>query len=281
MRWAARQHGVVTARQLAAAGLTADAVRYRVKRGRLTRLHRGVYLAALPAQFTAEMAAVLACGAAAVLSHHAAAGVWGIRPLHPGPIDVTLARGQARKRRGIRVHRAADLARTSHYGIPITTPARTLLDIAAEVTPGDLARAVEQAQVLRLVTFDALAHAPNGHRGGGALSQALADGHPASMTRSEAEARLLALIRAAGLPAPRTNTRVGGYEVDFLWPQQRLIVEVDGFAFHSTRRAFERDRLKDAVLQAAGHRVMRVTWRQIAGTAEAVIARLAAALARS
>jgi very-short-patch-repair endonuclease len=103
-------------------------------------------------------------------------------------------------------------------------------------------------------------------------------GNPA-FTRSEAERRLLALIRAAGLPPPRTNVHVGPYEVDFLWPAHRLVVEVDGFAFHSSRAAFERDRRRDADLQARGLRVTRVTWRQLEREPHAVVARLAAALA--
>jgi very-short-patch-repair endonuclease len=285
IRLAARQHAVVTSAQLAAAGLSPTAIHHRVAQGRLTRLHRGVYLvAALPAQFTAEMAAVLACGDAAVLSHHAAAALWGIRrPCH-GPVDVTVIAGQARQRRGIRVHRATNLDHTRHHGIPVTTPARTLLDLAPHLPPTELDRAVEQAQVHGLATpttLHALVATQAGHQGIGALAATLHAGHRPSLTRSEAEARLLALIRAARLPAPITNTRVRGHEVDLLWAEQRLIVEVDGFAFHSTRQAFERDRLRDAELQAAGYRVMRVTWRQIAATPEAVIARLAAALAVS
>jgi very-short-patch-repair endonuclease len=103
--------------------------------------------------------------------------------------------------------------------------------------------------------------------------------HPPSLTRSEAERRLLSLIRDAGLPAPRTNVRIGPYEVDMLWPAARLIVEVDGYAYHASRAAFERDRARDAELQARGYRVIRITWRQIEATAHAVVARLAAALA--
>ncbi len=163
---------------------------------------------------------------------------------------------------------------TRHFGIPITTPARTLLDLAPLLAQHDLDRAVEEAQVRGLVKPEALAGAPHG-----ALRRAARD--DASMTRSEAEARLLALIRVADLPEPLTNARIEGFEVDVAWPEQRLIVEVDGFAFHSTRAAFERDRLRDQALQAAGWRVMRITWRQIAETAEAVVARIAAALALS
>jgi very-short-patch-repair endonuclease len=274
-RIARRQHGVVTSAQLAAAGLSPTAIRYRVKHGRLRRLHQGVYLfSSLPAQFTAEMAAVLACGDHAALSHHAAAALWRFRPKQDGAIDVTVGQGRARPRSGIQVHRAVDLPVTRHHGIPITTPMRTLVDLAPLLAQHELDRAVEEAQVRGLVKPEALTSAP--HR-----ALRLTAREDASMTRSEAEQRLLALVRAADLAPPHTNVRVEGFEVDMAWPEQRLIVEVDGFAFHSTRAAFERDRLRDQALQAAGWRVMRITWRQIADTPEAVVARVAAALAFS
>jgi very-short-patch-repair endonuclease len=152
------------------------------------------------------------------------------------------------------------------------TPARTLLDLATRLTPHDLERAVNEALVLRLTTPRDLILLG---RRSSALEAALTN-EPA-LTRSEAEARLLALIRAARLPPPRTNVKVTRYEVDFLWPGERLIVEVDGFAFHSSRAAFERDRTRDADLQAAGYRVTRVTWRQLIREPEAVVARVAGA----
>jgi very-short-patch-repair endonuclease len=138
-------------------------------------------------------------------------------------------------------------------------------DLAPLVSERDRDRAVEQAIILRLPGRDAL--------------EALQE--QPSLTRSEAEARLLELIRAAELPRPLTNVRVHGYEVDLYWPAHGLVLEVDGFAYHSNRAAFERDRLRDARLQAHGVRVSRVTWRQIAGTPEAVLARLAGALAQN
>ncbi len=140
---------------------------------------------------------------------------------------------------------------------------------------------VEEAQVrglvLRSELHAAVEESPGKH--GVALLRALLDNRPAS-TRSEAELRLLARLRAADMPPSDVNTRVGRYEVDLLWRPQRLIVEVDGFAYHAHRAAFERDRLRDAELQAAGYRVIRVTWRQLESRPEAVIARLAQALAR-
>jgi very-short-patch-repair endonuclease len=277
MALAARQHNVVTFEQLVALGFDMKWVSRRLRDGRLTRLHRGVYLAApLPAQFTPEMAAVLACGDAAVLSHHSAAALYEIRPRAEGNPHVTVAGRRARKREGIHVHRARTLEATHRHGIPVTTPARTLLDLATVLPRRPFERAVEEAQLRRLVTADTLRNTPTGHHGTKALHEALA--HEPRLTRSEAEAELLRLIRAAGLPIPLTNARVGRYEVDFLWPDHGLVVEMDGFAYHSSRHAFERDRLRDAELQAIGLRVVRVTWRQLAEP-EALIARLAAALA--
>jgi very-short-patch-repair endonuclease len=281
MALARRQHGVVTSAQLADAGLSPRAVAHRVARGRLKRLHHGVYLvASLPASLTFEMAAVLACPPPAGLSHHSGAALWGLRPRLPGDIDVTVLGGTPRPRPGIRVHRARNLELIARHQISVTTPARTLLDLAPLLPRAQFDRALEEAQVQRLVTLRAIEAAiQRGHPGAGRVRKALQRLTDPALTRSEAEARLLDLIRAADLPAPRTNVQVLGYEVDLLWPDNRLIVEVDGYAFHSTRQAFERDRLRDARLQAAGYAVIRVTWRQIVETPHAVAALVAAALA--
>jgi very-short-patch-repair endonuclease len=282
MAIAARRHGVVTLAELEAAGLGRGAVAHRVAEGRLRRLHRGVYLVGpLHGPRTKEVAAVLACGESAVLSHGSAAALWGMVPVWRGVPHVTVVGGQPRPS-GVRVHRVRrlhvpDVARRE--GVPVTAPGRTLLDLATVLPQSDLDRAVEEAQVQRLVsraTLTALLARSRGHRGVGALGAALLS-EPA-LTRSEAEARMLAMIRSADLPAPRTNASLHGHEVDLLWPDQRLVLEIDGFAFHSTREAFERDRRRDAQLHAHGYRVMRVTWRQIVEEPEAVIARLAAAL---
>ena len=264
---ARRQHGVVATRQLAAAGVGESGIRHRVRKGRLVRLHRGVYLVApLPAPLTREMAALLACGDQAALSHHSAAAVWGFRPPHQGDVHVTVERGRAASRPGIRVHRTLSLNAAIHQGLTLTTPAQTLADLATTLTDHELDRAVEQALILRLTTHDELA-------GTARLRRALRT-EPA-LTRSEAERRLLDLTRAARIPRPAANTRVGRHEVDLLWTAQRLVVEVDGYAFHGSRHAFERDRRRDADLVAAGYRVIRFTWRQITREPEAVVARLA------
>jgi very-short-patch-repair endonuclease len=228
----------------------------------------------LTGPWTREMAAVLACGDGAFLSHHPAGSLWAIRRAWHGPIDVTVPR-HPRPGPEITIHRARLDARDTRRrdGVPVTSPARTLLDLASVLPERDLARAVEQAQVLRLVTPQELAQiAGRGRPGSAALHAVLEAQHEPSLTRSEAEARMLELIRAAGLPAPETNVKVLGHEVDFLWREQKLIVEVDGFAYHSSRQAFERDRRRDARLQAAGFRVIRVTYLQIVDDPASVVA---------
>jgi very-short-patch-repair endonuclease len=231
------------------------------------------------------MAAVLACGGGAVISHHTAAYRWQLLP-YPAqqrPVDITVAGRYPGRRAGIKVHRVVSLDRRDFWvrdAIPITTPARTLLDLAAVASPDELDRAFAEAQVLRLVDArgieDQLERNPA--RAGVRALRALIDAPPAP-TRSEAERRFLRLIRAAGLPEPRVNARVGRYQVDFLWPEHRLAVEIDGYTYHANHRAFERDRDRDAALAAAGYLVLRVTWRHLTRQPERVAARVAAALA--
>ena len=256
---AARQHGVVTTAQLLDAGVGRRAIARRVARGWLVPLHRGVYqVGPVAARYGAEMAAVLACGDGAVLSHQAAAAIWGFGR-RDRVVHVTVE-GQARRgRAGVRVHRTLSLDAAVRDGLPLTTPARTLKDLARVLSPHRLDRAQEQAHVLGLVIPD--------------------DAGEPEFTRSEAERRLKALCRAAGLPLPRTNARVAGWEVDAFWPAQRLIVEVDGWTYHRTRQAFERDRRKDAALQAAGYRVIRITGRRLTTEPYAVTAQLTLLLA--
>jgi very-short-patch-repair endonuclease len=227
------------------------------------------------------MAAVLAVGDGALASHESAGRLWSIRPRSADPTEVTVVGRDARGPQAVRVHRVRQLHpadATRHEGVPVTSPARTLLDLAAILPPKELARAIDEAMVNRLVTAHSLneqfSRYPR-HRGVTSLKQATTT-QPAH-TRSEAERRLLELIRAARLPEPRTNARVGPYEVDFLWPEASLVVEVDGYAFHSTRSAFERDRRRDADLQTAGCRVLRVTWKQIEDEPEALVASVAVA----
>lgn len=285
---AARQHGVVTRRQLIEAGVPAHRVDRRVNARRLRTVHAGVYLVGpLEAPRAREMAAALACGPGGVVSHGSAAWLWGQagagRPA-PAPPHV-IARGADCRRGGIVVHRILTLRAdesTRLDGIPVTTPARTLLDLAATMTSRELERALAETIALRLARPKGIRAVLDRHPrspGAGVLRGLLDAGEAPARTRSEAEERLLALVREAGLPMPLVNARVEGFEVDFLWPDARLVVEVDGHAFHGSTPAVERDRRRDARLLAAGYRVLRLTWSQIHDEPLPTLAALVRALA--
>jgi very-short-patch-repair endonuclease len=283
---AGRQRGVVTRAQLLRIGLTAGAIDHRLASARLHAIYRGVYLVghAVPVEGARELAAVLACGRGAVLSHRSAASLWRLVPNAATTIDITVVGRKCASRRGIRVHCVAALGRRDVRklgGIPVTAPARTILDLAAVVPPRELVRAVAEADTRRLAPraqlLSLLARA-GARPGVGVLRSLLDRDAKPALTRSEAEERLLALIRSAELPEPELNVRIGRHEVDFLWRDRGLVVEVDGFRYHSSRDAFERDRLRDAELGPQGFTVMRITWRQIVGSPEAVVARIAMAL---
>ncbi len=292
---AARQHGVVTRAQLGEAGVAPHLVDWRMSRGRLRRVHRGVFLVGpVEVPRAREMAAALACGPAAVVSHRSGASLWGLidgraRPAQAEVIDPV---GDCR-RPGITVHHIRTLRReevTRLEGIRVTTPERTLYDLAGVASARELERWVAEALARGLTRERRIQRLLERHpRGPGSrlLRDLLDEGAPAR-TRSEAEERFLALVRTAGLPRPEVNVRVAGLEVDvhaaglevdFLWRAARLVVEVDGRAYHGRGRAFERDRLRDATLAAVGLRVVRVTWGQLTREPLAVVARVAGALA--
>jgi hypothetical protein len=266
------QWGVVSLAQLRGLGLGERAVQQRAQVGRVRRVHRGVY-AVGHAPLRREgrwLAAVLACGEGAVLSHVSAAAHWGLLQIDATLIEVTTPvsrRGTA----GVRRHRSRSLiARdtTNHQGIPVTTVPRTLLDLAASIPAHRLERALAQAERLQLYDHRAiedLIARSNGHRGRTLLTQATAV--EPKFTRSELEAWFLALVREIELPEPLVNETLSApdhprLEVDFCWPSQRLIVELDGWDTHHTRAAFEQDRRRDAALQSAGWRVLRFTRRE-------------------
>jgi very-short-patch-repair endonuclease len=279
------QHGNVSRAQLLVVGFGSRAIAGRIARGHLHARHRGVYRVGhtAPLPLTREMAAVLACGELAVLSHGSAAAAWGLVPDENGTVHVTVVDGVGHRRPGIRAHRSTLVREEVAYlqRIPITSPARTLLDLAADVPTAMLERALEDARRRRLVTKRSLDAAISSGRPGAPTLRALMQSeHGPALTRSAAEERLVDLIRAAALPAPEHNVRIGPYELDVVWREARLVVEIDGFAYHSSRQAFERDRRRDATLAATGWTVIRVTWRQLEEEPAAVIARLAAALAK-
>ncbi len=287
---AARQHGLVARVQLLAAGVPAHVIDRRLARGRIDAVHRGVYrVSPAPLPYERQMAALLTCGASAVVSHRSAALLWKLLPGSPGdaPVDVTVPRRHPASLRGLLVHRVSCLPAdevTLVEGIRATVPARTLLDLARNGDPRELEQAVAQADRTGLTTRADLARLATRHphrRGVMAIRALLAAGAEPAFTRSEAETCFLALVRKAQLPAPAVNVALRGYEVDFFWRAEGLVVEIDGFAFHSSPAAFERDRRRDAVLAAAGFRVLRITWRQIAREPQALLVRLAQALVQA
>jgi very-short-patch-repair endonuclease len=285
---ASAQRGRVSRVQLLAAGIPRDAILRRLAAGHLIRLQCGVYAVGHRSDVPLgrETAALLACRDGAVLSHHTAAELWGLRPPGSGDglVHITL-RGNGRTRvPTAKVHRtrlldAQDVSIRER--LPVTSPARALLDIAELLTPRELERALDEALVTRIVRpaqIHELLGRAHGRAGTPLLRALLARQTGTTRTRSEAEERFIALLRSARLPEPEVNVRVHGYEVDFLWRSVRLVVEIDGYKFHSSRAAFERDRQKDAQLQASGLATMRVTWLQMEDEPYAVIARLARAL---
>jgi very-short-patch-repair endonuclease len=268
---AERQYGVLSAAQLYALGFSKDWVAGRVASGWLHPLHRGVYAVGhRRLEMRGHwMAAVLACGEAAVLSHTDAAALWLIvSQRQPGPIDVTLrTRAGRRRRAGIRVHRPRylpDDELTICRAIPSTTPPRTILDLAGTFSARRLERAIDEGDRLGLVVPDDLMELLRRHRGhpGARRLRGVLARHRigTTVTRSELEERFLALCRKRHLPQPEVNVPLLDYVVDFLWREASLIVEVDGRASHGTRRAFQADRDRDGRLAVAGYRVLRFTW---------------------
>ncbi|MGI8749383.1 MAG: type IV toxin-antitoxin system AbiEi family antitoxin domain-containing protein [Thermoleophilaceae bacterium] len=286
-RIASRQRGIISRAQLLAAGLTPDAIALRLRRGRLHSLHRGVYAVGHPhlAPLAREQAALLACGDGALLSTRTAAALWGFVAPRGGPVDVTVFGRERTVRPGIRAHRARALApddSTLRHGLALTGALRTLLDLAEVATLEEVEEAVGKARVARWVTPESLlayADAATGHHGAGALKAVASQAKAEGFTRSKAERKLLELVRVARLPMPETNVVLFGRERDAVWREQEVVVEVDGWAFHSDRPAFERDKLRDGELAPHGWRTVPVTWGQLTESPYVVVARLSAALA--
>ena len=265
---AERQHGLVSRPQLLELGLGRRAIEHRLELGRLEPVHRGVYTIGhrLLARDGRWMAAVLACGPGAVLSYHSAAALWGLR--QSDRLEVTTRTAHCLQER-VTVHRSTLRGdeRTRHRGIPTTTVPRTLLDLSAVLKPADLRGALRQAEQLRLTDPLSLRDLVDRYprRAGVATVRALLDEARLGLNviRSELEERFQAFLIKTRLPLPKTNQRIEGYEVDCVWPEHGLIVELDGHASHSPTHAFESDRARDSRLQAAGWQVIRVTWRQL------------------
>lgn len=278
---AASQYGVVTTAQLVAVGLSRAAISKRARAGRLHRLHQGVYAVGHRDRRAEScwMAAVLACGPGAVLSHEAAACLWRLLRWEGGPVDVSVPSKNGRsRRRGIRIHYAGSLASrggstlSTHglqnraarlvavrHRIPVTSPARTLRDIERTLPPFLVRKATRQAEYLGLP-----------------LAGIATDG-----TRSDLEGAFLELCRHHRLPAPEVNVKIGRWTVDFLWREQRLAVETDSYAAHRGRIAFQEDRARELELRRAGFAVHRFSELQLEAEPALVAADLAAALRRA
>jgi uncharacterized protein DUF559 len=271
-RLAAGQEAMVSTAQMRELGITDRAVEVRARRGGLHRVHQGVYIVGVRRMTPMGRlwAAVLACGGpdAAVISHDTAAVVHAMRERWPTRVDViTLRRSGSTP--AIRVHTSVNLDADRDVirrgGLPVTTPSRTLVDQAPHLTDHALERACHEAafrEILDLAEIDRLlAGNPRGSRAlRRAVAAVTADGP--QITRSELENLFLALLAEHGLPRPLVNAPLLGYTVDFLWPDRRLVVETDG-RHHLRPAVFESDRERDALLQLHGHRVIRVTWRQL------------------
>lgn len=286
---AGEQHGRIAIWQLRRCGLNDSAVARRVRSGRLHRVHRGVYAVGhaaetLQGQF---MAAVLACGPGTVLSHFAAAAHHGLARWWDGRLpDVTVRDSHTRQIEGIVVHRSRTLDRRDIWrrdGINVTSPARTALDFAASARPAELRRLVRQGYVDRLlnvrVLLDVLARSGK-HPGAPSLRAIVTEGH--APTRSELEDLLLDLIAAAGIDRPETNITLHldgrRIETDFLWRHLRLVIEADGSAWHDDPLTRQHDAEKQAILEAYGYRVLRITWEQAVQHPQQTIARIRAAI---
>jgi len=278
-RVAGRQHGMVARWQLVAAGFDGDAIAYRVRAGRLHPRHRGVYAVGhVPVSpLATAMAAVLACGENAVLSHRSAAALWRILPRWPHPVEITARAG--RTLRGIHVHRSRTLTPqdvTHDHGIPVTTPNRTLLDLADTLPDRELTRAQNEAYVLKLTTPPALASFLTRNPGRPTSRLTPERSATAAPTRSHLEDDFLRFLARHDLSQPELNQRIAGYEVDAVWRDKRLVVELDGYAYHATPQAFERDRERDATLLAAGFSTLRITHRRLTEREAARLRRLLA-----
>jgi very-short-patch-repair endonuclease len=260
---AGRQHGVVSVGQLARAGAGKHAIHTRVRAGRLHRIHRGVYAVGHRGLGNEGkwMAAVLALGEGAALSHRSAAQLWQLLPPSPGSVDVAVGGvGGRKKRLGVRIHRSPSLTKSDvirRDGIPVTAPARTLRDLKRVVPAVEFRKAVRQAGVL-------------GYELGG-----IAVDH----TRSELEYLFLRLCRRQRLPSPEVNVRVGAFLVDFLWREQRLVVETDGRKYHRGALASAEDTARDRQLRRWGYEVKRFGHHDVTQAPAAVAASIRMALA--
>jgi len=269
-RIARRQHDVIARRQLLGLGFSSEAIKHRVAVGRLHPIYRGVYSVGRPSltPHGRWMAAVLACGDSAVLSHSSAAALWRIGFEQSSEIELSLPSQSHRKVPGLRIHRRPSLRPrdvTSEYGIPVTTPIQTLIDISRRLDRAAIERAINEADKYDLVHPPELRAALDerlGEPGVGRLRHIL-DRRTFRLTKEELERRFLPLAAKAGLPVPLTGQFVNEFEVDFYWPDLGLVVETDGLRYHRTPAEQARDRLRDQAHTAAGLTQLRFTHGQV------------------
>jgi hypothetical protein len=275
---ARRQHGVVEHGQLRRLGLSEAAIEWRLKVGRLHAVHRGVY-AVGHVRLSAtgrRIAALLACGPRAVLSHQTAGDHLNIRPSASPAIHVTVPTTAGVRRPEIRLHRTRRLREQDvivHEELPVTSVARTLLDLAPTLDVPQLRRAIERAMRHGLYDDRAMRDLIPG-RATRKLRAALEEADPAPF-RSNLESDFLALCRSSGLPRPAVNVPLAGYEVDFVWLDRRVVVEIDSWWHHSGRRSFGDDRRRDVDLALAGFTVLRFTDEELLDTPRGIVTKVA------
>jgi very-short-patch-repair endonuclease len=267
---ARRQHDVVARWQLLKLGFRPDAIKHRVSKGRLHPVAWGVYAVGTPhlTRYGRWMAAVLSCGPDAALSDGSAAALLEIRPDRGGKIEVSVPVGVTRRPRGVVVHRRARRGPwevTVHRGIPVTSPACTLVDLATRLGRRQLEAAVNEADKRDLIDPESLRFALDNlaRRPGVAILRELLDRRTFRLTDSELERRFLPIARRVGLPPPETQENVNGFDVDFYWPDLGLVVETDGLRYHRTPAQQARDRLRDQTHLAAGATPLRFTHAQV------------------
>ena len=286
-RAAGRQRTMVSADQLIAYGLGQDAITYRVHTGRLSVTFRGVYSVVcgeLP-PLAREHGALLACGAGAFLSHRSAAFVWGMRKMPPEVVEVSVPGRNRRSRNGLVVHRVQEVDRRErryHKGLWVSSPERAVLEVAASA-PGELLDVIDEGlarRALKRRELERVLARHRGCRGAARLAAVVGDEDAMTLTRSKRERAFLKLIRSSGLPIPETNVGFGPYEADFLWRRERLVVEIDGYNFHTGPAVFRRDREKDLAFREAGLGVLRFAGDHVLHQPAMVLATMAQELAR-
>jgi hypothetical protein len=286
LAWA--QHGVVARRQLLALGFSDKAIRHRVKTRRLHPIARGVY-AVGRADLSPKgrwMAAVLACGESACLSHRSAGALYGICEEQNGVAEVSVRHSGKIERPGLRVRSRPSLPSQNVgalHRIPITSPVQTMIDLATELPTKLLARAVNEADKLEVILADDLRTELDAYAGvpGAKRLVALLDRDTFVLTQEELERLFLPLAREVGLPLPLTGEILNGYEVDFFWPELKLVVETDGLRYHRTPSAQAKDARRDQAHTAAGYTRLRFTHHQVkyeAGYVKRILGETAARL---